>query len=424
MSKQRISTSLAPEIVIEQIGGNLQVKGWGEPEVTVQAEPQTLRLDEQDDVIRLSCDGDCEIRLPSGASVQLGAAHGETRFRLLEDTLTIAEVHGSLFLRNVAETNIERVHGELLARQISGDLKIDLVDGNVMLRDLQGNCLLEQVRGNLDLRDVDGEIKISLDGNARLRLSTLLANRYEIHAQGNVHCRLPEDASARLSLNSAVGSITVKHAEGTRNYQQESLEMALGKGAALMSISAGGVIYISAREPGWSEEDDQPAGFEGFSRLPDDFSEQIARQVEAQLEAQMGMMNHQLNEQMAHLSATIGKAGMSAEESERIMRRARESSERASAQAQEKMRRAQEKIERKLEANRRREEQRAQASDRWGARYGKGGWHVNFPPTPPTPPKEAVSDEERLAILRMLEQKKITLEEAEQLLSALEGKER
>jgi hypothetical protein len=33
-----------------------------------------------------------------------------------------------------------------------------------------------------------------------------------------------------------------------------------------------------------------------------------------------------------------------------------------------------------------------------------------------------VSDDERLMILRMLEQKKISMEEAEELLSALEGR--
>ena len=41
--------------------------------------------------------------------------------------------------------------------------------------------------------------------------------------------------------------------------------------------------------------------------------------------------------------------------------------------------------------------------------------------TPPVPPSEPVSDEERMAILKMLQEKKITAEEAEQLLSALEG---
>jgi DUF4097 and DUF4098 domain-containing protein YvlB len=423
MSKQTISTSLAPEIIIEQIGGNLQVKGWDEPEVVVQADPNTLHLEEQDDVVRINCDGNCEIRMPSGGAVQLNNAHGEARFRLLEDVLKIETVHGSLYLRNVAETTVETVHGELLARQVAGDLKVDHVHGNVMLRDVQGQCLLEQVQGNLDLRDVEGDVKVALQGNARLRLGAILGSQYEIQAEGNVHCRLPEDASIRVNLSSSGRMISVKMPDETKTYQQESYTFTLGEGAAVMNISAGGTIYLSVREMDWSEDEDQPANFDEFSRMQDDFSEQIARQVESQIEAQMEMMNRQLNQQMANLTASIGMAGVSAEETERIVRRARESSERAAAQAQEKVRRAQEKLERKLETTRRREEQHAQPGAHWGFRAGRGGWHVNFPPTPPAPTKEAVMDEERLAILRMLEQKKITLEEAESLLSALEGKE-
>jgi hypothetical protein len=38
------------------------------------------------------------------------------------------------------------------------------------------------------------------------------------------------------------------------------------------------------------------------------------------------------------------------------------------------------------------------------------------------PPAEPVSDEERMLILRMLEQGKISVADAEQLLAALEGK--
>jgi len=43
------------------------------------------------------------------------------------------------------------------------------------------------------------------------------------------------------------------------------------------------------------------------------------------------------------------------------------------------------------------------------------------PPKPPAPSKQEVTEEERLLILRMLEQKKISLEEADLLLSVLEG---
>jgi len=90
------------------------------------------------------------------------------------------------------------------------------------------------------------------------------------------------------------------------------------------------------------------------------------------------------------------------------------------------VRRAQEKLERKLEAARRRQEAKAQAAERREQMRSRRTWsfEIPTPPVPPMPEKEPVSEEERLMILRMLEQKKITLEEAEQLLSALEGKER
>jgi hypothetical protein len=44
------------------------------------------------------------------------------------------------------------------------------------------------------------------------------------------------------------------------------------------------------------------------------------------------------------------------------------------------------------------------------------------PPVPPRPQSEPVTDEERLTILKMLQDKKISLQDAEKLLAALEGK--
>lgn len=421
MSSQTIPTSLAPEIIIDQVGGNLQVKGWENPVVMVNATPHDLHLEEQDDVVRLSCASDCEIRLPSGASVNVKTAHGNAQFRFLEDPLRIGIIHGSLFLRNVAETNVEMVHGELMARQVSGDLNIQRVMGNAMLRNVQGECSLGEVGGNLDLRDVEDEIKITAEGNARIRLSAMLGSEYSVQAQGNVHCRLPENASLRLSLSSEAESIVVKQVEGSRVYSQPQCEVTLGSGLGKMAISAGGNIFLSAQESGWGEEEREgkPAGYP----LPEDFGEQIARQVEGQIQSQMESMNRQLQEQMAALTATISKSGYSPEETERIMRQAQERSERAAAQAQEKMRRTQEKLERKLEDARRKSERGAQSAGRAGSHPHSHTWHFEWPPPPPAQAKEPVGEEERLLILRMLEQKKISLQEAEVLLSALEGKE-
>jgi uncharacterized membrane protein YccC len=163
--------------------------------------------------------------------------------------------------------------------------------------------------------------------------------------------------------------------------------------------------------------------------IPEDFGQQIAQQVENQIHTQMEEMTRNLNVQMSLLSERLGQVGLGAEETERIVEQAMRASERETERSQEKIRRAQEKLERKLEAQRQRSERRAQEMDR---RTRRSTWKFDWPApptpparpkpsTPPAPPNQAVTEEERLLILRMLEQKKISLEEADRLLSALEG---
>ncbi len=62
-------------------------------------------------------------------------------------------------------------------------------------------------------------------------------------------------------------------------------------------------------------------------------------------------------------------------------------------------------------------------SKTYGVQFGGGRWKYNSgsEPSEAAPAGEPVSEEERMAILRMLQEKKITSEEADKLLAALEG---
>jgi hypothetical protein len=86
---------------------------------------------------------------------------------------------------------------------------------------------------------------------------------------------------------------------------------------------------------------------------------------------------------------------------------------------------AAERAQRKIEAANRRIEQKVHAAERRGrakVALGIGRWNWDLSPKGvPVPPKAPVSDEERLAILKMLQEKKISAEDAEKLLAALEG---
>jgi hypothetical protein len=96
---------------------------------------------------------------------------------------------------------------------------------------------------------------------------------------------------------------------------------------------------------------------------------------------------------------------------DRISRQVEQATARATKRAQEATRRAERHVERQAR--------------RWTGKVNLGpSWDFG-PKGVPTPPGAAkldpVSDEERLTILKMLQEKKITSEQAEQLLRALEG---
>lgn len=416
MSQRVFNSSPTPDVHIRSVLGNLTIKGWDNNEISLKsAAEDQVEFDQTADRLTVDCQGDCVMRLPVGASVRVDQVNGEAHIKLLEEPLSVDQVEGSLILSYVAGVNVVMVRGELLAKRLTGDLQVEHVEGNASIKDAEGVVRLNQVDGNLDVRGIEGSLYARVDGNARLRLTDLEGPEVHVTAEGNLICRMSANASAQVNLSSGSGKIHLSTPEGKSVIEASSHSLTLGEGESQVTLSAEGNLSFSTLEDEWDE-----AGEAGVDAA---FSAQIADQIGRQVEAQMKALNRQFEEQMAHLSSVAGQAGISAERMEQIMKRARETSERAAARAQEKMRRAQEKVERKLEIAQRKAEARARAAERRGAR----SWSVNIgsPYNPPaaSEPKEPVSDEERLMILRMLEEKKISLDEAERLLAALEGKE-
>lgn len=105
------------------------------------------------------------------------------------------------------------------------------------------------------------------------------------------------------------------------------------------------------------------------------------------------------------------------------MERAQSHMEAASHQAETVGRRTEIRIEaavRRAEAKARAAEVRARRGTQVNMNVGRWNWDLS--PHGPVQTSEPVSNDERLTILKMLQEKKITLEDAEKLLAALEGK--
>ena len=206
-------------------------------------------------------------------------------------------------------------------------------------------------------------------------LTTLGGEKLFLKAGGDLSCSLPGDASASVTVTAGgevyvPGTIEVEESGSLKSF-------VLGDGDTQVELIAGGDLWFQG------EEASDPFAFA-------DLGETIASQVETEVEAGIAQMEARLE--------ALG-SGMGTYSSDRIG---------------EQVRRAVTRARRKAERGRKR-------AERARRRAGKKSRSINLNLSGRPRKRTEVSEDERLSILRMLENGTITVEEAEKLLQAIEG---
>ena len=414
----------APEIVAGELLGDLRLRAGTDDRIEASsdgAEAPTLVLGE-DGLVRLECRGDLKLVVPPGARLRLAAIRGDARIKGLLGGLSIGEVSGDLRIQASGPAELGSVFGDLSAAGIVGDMRVDRVLGDALLREIEGDLVLGSVGADLTLRAVSGRIEASVGADAVIDLSDQAAPRAVVKAGADLSLRLSPESSLRLEANSGAGEIELllgEGAEASEAREDGSLRLELGAGEGELILDAGRRLRIDAvgGEPGWSTNQAQWVEMgEEFKTMADQFARRM--------EAQMSSMSESLSERLAHLSQTLpgvlAAAGLSEAEAERIALKIRRAGERAGEQAQVRVERVMREAERKMASA----ERQAASAGRRGRHEMRRRW-VFMPESPGAPqaPREPVSPEERMAVLRMLEAGRISSEEAERLLAVMEGRE-
>ncbi|MCB9109728.1 MAG: hypothetical protein H6634_00630 [Anaerolineales bacterium] len=363
MSKT-ISAGRTPNIQIESIGGDLSLVGWEGDDILLKADDDELHLTQDGDQVHISCDDDLSIRVPKGASLTITKINGDASVRGVMGDIELKDIGGDLSMRDVNSVTIETVHSDFSLRGAKGNLSLRKAGSDVSIRNVDGDISIDSVSDDLALRDVRGNVNANVGEDVVMYLNPQPGNTYTVNAGDDILLVMPPKANATLTMNA--DQINIEW-EGVENDEDTtSRELTLGDGSATLTLSAGGDIRVSDR----SDAGDTAEEFGNFAAMGMDWS------------------------------------GFG----DRISRRVEQATERAN---------------RKIEAANKRIEQKVREAERRGRGkvvMGVGRWNWDFSPKGvPMPPKPPVSDEERLAILKMLQEKKISAEEAEKLLSALEG---
>jgi hypothetical protein len=352
-----------PKINLDKISGDLSIVGWDGADLLIKADTDAVRFEQTDETVSVSCNSDLSLRIPKGAALAIKSISGDASIRGVLGGIEIKEIHGDLSVRDVGSLSIDTIHADFSLRGAKGNLYIKSASKDVSIRDVDGNVTLDSVADDLALRGARGNIKVKVGEDVVVYLEPKANGEYSVNAGDDILLVLPRSANATVTMQG--DEIDVDWQGIEKDDEATERVVVLGDGSAKINLSAGGDVRVTNRADA-GESAEEFGNFAGLNFDWSGFGERISRQV-----------------------------------TDRVTKRVEEATRRAERHAER------------------------------HARHGKSGlavgrWNWDFkgtpkPPTPPTSPSEPVSEDERMAILKMLAEKKITAQQAEELLNALEG---
>ena len=351
-----------PKIQLEKIDGDLSVVGWEGADLLIKSDEDDARVEQTGETVSVSSGSDVSLRLPKGASLAIKFIGGDASIRGVLGGLEIKEMHGDLSIRDAGAISIDTLHADFSLRGAKGNLYIKNAYGDVSIRDVDGHVTLDSVADDLALRGARGNIKVNVGDDVIVYLEPKSDGAYAVNAGDDILLVLPKTANATVTMQG--DGIDVDWPGIDKDAEATQRVVVLGDGSAHISLSAGGEVRLTNKVDA-AESVDEFGNFAGLNFDWSGFGERISRQVE-------------------------------------------QATARAAKRAEEAARRVERHVERQ-------------------SRRGRGfNWNWEFkgmpkPPAPPEPPSEPIAEEERMTILKMLAEKKITAQQAEELLNALEG---
>jgi hypothetical protein len=369
MTNANYTTSTTPQLTIT-CHADLQIVGTADNVVLIDIEDDSpaSRVERQDDVVKITAMADCDISCPIGTALTIEHVSGDVRVTQVTGPLTINAINGDAALHDVGSTVIKTVQGDLSVRDTGGDVQIDVVRGDAKLKRVGGSVAINKVAGDLVATDLDGGLAVNnVGGDASIETELHAGQLYVAKASGDVVFRV-DGGGGQFTVN-CKGDLRVRLPMTNWTGNERSATGTYGDGSSQVTLMANGDLLVLPGKAGTPWDADQ-----------------ISEQVETMIESAMSQFETQMSKVQRDLEQRFGQMD---KQTEKAAERAARSADRAKRKAE-------------------------RAAGSWSFSFGR-------PPFPPTPPSEPVSDQERLLILKMVEEGKINVDQAAQLLSALES---
>jgi hypothetical protein len=349
-----------PHIRVEMVRRDLRVQAGDGQEVLLRSGSDTTEVEQVDGVTVIRTPASLRLQLPPDSILEIGQVGGDLAMEGLQRDCHIGQVGGDARIEHSAGLLIDRVGGDCLARMVQGDIVLKAAGGDVVLEQVSGSAKVSGAGGDVVLGEMGGEIQVAVGGDATVNLQAGLSGEIEISSGGDSYCRLPAQPSISASLT-AGGDLRVTGSD-VPSVDWGQAEFELHGGDHRFMVSAGGDLWLAL-----GESDEIPVG---MADIGGTIAAKVGEKI-AEMEAALSAMGAELNGVSSELIS---------DRVQRIVDRAVKRHEHLEARVS-----------------------LHEALEKGFARSA------------------GASDEERMKVLQMLEEKVITVEQAEELLEALEG---
>jgi hypothetical protein len=388
MSKNQQFISVEPDSTIfVKAHGNLDIRGWERAEVGITTDINVQRIRHEKKLLRLLFVEDCELMVPPTCKVIIERASGNARVRDLNEPVIINKVQGDLALQNVGGVTIARVSDDCLLENIHANVHISRVGGNLKGKNIQGTIYAERIQDDVRLFAVSSGAEIRSSGNIELSLLENTDKEIKLNASDKIMLHLPANPDVSLYIRSGDERIELNVGDRHDKINHSHCELTLGDGRQKISLEAGDKVRVT-------EEVFEDAEIRKLFEELDNLWARLREESAARRENREQDMHWEIK--MVEGAARIAEETMDG------------MSEMASQITEDTVRQAEEHV--RIALKRVEEQIRNLGYDYWAEPVREK-------------PKKKTSDvtaEERLIIMRMLQENKISVEEADHLLEILE----
>ncbi len=352
----RVTLPPGISLTVGETLGDLRVKGF-DVDLRVRTVNGDLRLGRTAARVAIE-NAHADVRAEDVASLHINECEGDMRFNGGGD-LEVERVGGDLRVADAGGVRAGRVNGDLWAEKLTGSLHVERTSGDMRLADVAGQVVLGQVAGDLRAAGLAGGLSAGhVHGDAILEGPFPGGEGYAVRTDGDTHIRLTGEDDVRLVVRAA-GRIRASLPLTPTADGTPTYSATVREGKIRMVVTSGGDLRI---EVAGGEE--ARGGWDRHRSPGSDFF------------GDLSTLGDRIRQQV---TASLTAAGINPDTGEINIGR---------------------------------------------GRTARGAFKGFQPPTPPERPKApgpagSATSDEKMAILKMLEEGRITPEEADTLLRAL-----